>query len=242
MKLGKTAWYALGIGILVIAAIGLFMLYQQEAREQEWLNEDLAAAQAEVPKLAAERATLESTLTELEDNLAQATSRLKTAKATFPALVESIEYDEQLFKFAKDNELDIVIVIATEPSDEDIAVEVEDEDIEVEDEDIEVEDVTYFVTYFTVEVKGQIPESVFETEEGHKAYIDNTVDDILNFINTIATHRDFTTATIETVNMVIPEPLTEEELVELKESEEKMPEESMPSATINLVIYGYKGG
>ena len=235
MKLGKTSWYVLGIGILVIAAIGLFMLYQQEAREQEWLNEDLAAAQAEVPKLAAERATLESTLTELEDNLAQAISKLKTAKAAFPAMVESIEYDEQLFRFAKDNALDIVIVIATEPSDEDIAVE-------VEDEDIEVEDVTYFVTYFTVEVTGQIPESVFETEEGHKAYIDNTVDDILNFINTIATHRDFTTATIETVNMVIPEPLTEEELVELKESEEKMPEESMPSATINLVIYGYKGG
>ena len=231
MKLGKTSWYVLGIGILIIAAIGLFMLYQQESQEQEWLNEELAAAQTEVPKLASERANLESTLTELEDNLAQAISKLKTAKAVFPALVESIEYDEQLFKFAKDNELDIFIVTATEPGDNIVPVE-------VEDEDIEIEDVTYFVTYFNVEVKGQVPETVFGTEEGHKAYIDNTVDDILNFINTIATHRDFTTATMETVAIFIPEPLTEEELAELEE----MTEAEVPSATINLVIYGYRGG
>ncbi len=214
MKLGKMAWYALGIGILVIAAVGLFMLYQQEAQEQEWLNEELAAAQAEVPKLAAERATLESTLTELEDNLAQATSRLKTAKAAFPALVESIEYDEQLFRFAKDNALDIVIVTATEPSDNNVPVE-------VEDENIEVEDVTYFVTSFTIKVKGQVA-------------------DILSFINTIVTHNDFTTATVELVNIVVPKPLTEAEKEGL--TKEEITEREIPSATINLVIYGYKGG
>jgi hypothetical protein len=38
--------------------------------------------------------------------------------------------------------------------------------------------------------------------------------------------------------MVIPEPLTDKELAELEEITEK----EIPMATINLVIYGYKGG
>jgi len=213
MKLGKTAWIILVTGIFIIASASLYWLYLQEGPKQEQLNAQLSAVQAKIPKLAAERAHLESTLTELEDNLAQVTSQLKTAKAAFPALVESIEADELLFGIAEDWGLKITSLTASEPSD----LEVE---VEVEMEDIEVEDVTYLVTSFNIDVKGEVT-------------------DILNFIHTIVNHRDFDTATVELVNIVVPEPISEEEKEGL--TEEQIEEKEMPSATIKLVIYSYKG-
>jgi len=215
MKLSKIAWIILVIGIFVIASGSLYWLYLQEGPKQEELNEQLSAVQAKIPKLAAERADLESTLTELEDKLAQVTSQLKTAKAVFPAAVESIEVDELLFGIANDWGLEIITLTASEPSD----LEVE---VEVETEDIEVEDVTYLVTSFDVDVKGE-------------------VSDILNFIHTIVTHRDFDTATVEIVSIVIPDPVSEEEKAGLSEEEiEEREEMDTPSANIKLVIYSYK--
>lgn len=212
MKLGKTAWLILIVGVLVIALGSLYMLYRGQLAEQEQLNDALSLAQATVPKLAVDRANLESTLTELEDKLVQATSRLKTAKAAFPtSSVESIEVDELLFQIADAWDLDITSLTASEPGDEDIAVEVED---------IEVADVAYSVTPFTVAVKGEVT-------------------DILDFINAIVTHEDFITATVEAVNIMVPEPLTEEEKEDL--TEEEIAEKEKPSATIQLVIYSYRG-
>ena len=235
MKLSKTAWIILLAGIFIIAFASLYWLYLQEKNEQVELNAALAATQATLPKLAEQRASLESTLTELEDKLAQVTSQLKTTKAVFPASVQSIEVDELLFGMADDWDLEITSLTATEPHDQKVKVE-------VEDEDIEVEDITYLVTYFTVDVEGKAPESDFKTEEEYKAYIDKAVDDILNFIHTIVNHRDFDTATIELVNIVVPEPLSEKEKEELTEELIKEREEiEVPSATIQLVIYSYEG-
>lgn len=235
MKLGKTAWIILVTGIFIIASGSLYWLYLQERPKQEELNAQLSAVQATLPKLAEQRASLESTLTELEDKLVQVTSQLKTAKAAFPAAVESIEVDELLFGIANDWGLEIISLTASEPSD----LEVE---VEVETEDIEVEDITYLVTSFTVDVKGKAPESVFKTEEEYKAYIDKAVDDILNFIHTIVNHRDFDTATVELVNIVVPEPISEEEKEGLTEEQiEEREGIEVPSATIKLVIYSYKG-
>lgn len=234
MKLSKISWLILVIGIFVIAFGSLYWLYLQEGPKQNELSGQLSTVQARIPKLAAERANLESTLTELEDKLAQVTSQLKTAKVVFPAAVESIEVDELLFGIADDWDLEITSLTASEPSDLKVAVE-------VETEDIELEDVTYLVTSFTVDVKGKAPESDL-TEEEYKAYIDKAVDDILNFIHTIVTHRDFDTATIELVNIVIPEPLSEKEKEALTEEEiEKREGIKVPSATIKLVIYSYEG-
>ena len=196
MKLGKTAWLILGVGILVIALGSLYMVYRGQAEEQEKVNNSLSLAQATLSKLAAERANLESTLTEIENKLDQATSRLKPAKAAFPTSMESIEVDEQLFRIATiDWGLEVISLTASKPTDSAVKVEVGD---------TEVGEVIYFVTSFTIAVKGE-------------------VSDILDFINTIVTQDDFNTATIELVNI-------------------KVAESEKPSATIQLVIYGYKGG
>ncbi len=211
MKLTKTFWLILTIGVFVVAFAALYLIYLQQQRTQEPLDAALATAQTTLPKLTTERTNLENTLTELEDELVQAKSRLETAKALFPALVESIEVDELLFGFAHDWGLEIVRLTASEPGDETVPVEAQD---------VQVEDVAYVITSFTIEVKGQ-------------------VSDILNFVSTIATDEDFTTATVRLVNIVIPELLTEEEWQEL--SDEDREEKVSPLATINIVIYGYEG-
>ena len=201
MKLSRTAGLILGIGVFAIAFVSLYMVYLQQGREQQRLDDSLSLAQATLPTLVSERDDLESQLTQSESELAQAQSFLHEAKAKFDESVESIEYDEKLFDIADDCDLEITKLTASEPSDE----EVELTGSEASDE--EVESVTYSITSFTVEVEG-------------------TVAHILDFINTIATDEYFINATIELVKMEVPEP---------GEGKEK------PSATIDLIIYGYKG-
>jgi len=199
MKLSRTAWLILGIGVFAIAIGSLFWVYLEQRGEQQRLDDSLSVAQATLPTLVSERANLESQLSQSESELAQARSLLYEVKASFPESVESIEYDEALFDIADDCNLKITNLTASEPSDEEV------ESITYSDE--EVESVTYSVASFTVEVEGTVPH-------------------ILDFINTITTDEYFINATIERVDMQVPEP---------GEGKEK------PSATIDLIIYGYQG-
>ena len=195
MKLGKTAWLILGIGIFVIAFVSLYVVYLQQGREQQRLDDSLLLAQATLPTVVSERDNLENAL-------AQATSLLNAARSGFPDSVDSIRVDEKLFAIAKICDLKITKLTTSEPSDE------------------EVETVTYSVASFVVDVKGEVA-------------------DILDFINTIATDEYFTNTTVELVDIVVPEPLTEKEKRGL--TEDKIKEAEKPSATIDLIIYGYQG-
>ena len=231
MRLSRTAWLILIIGVFVIAIGTLYWLTVQEKREQEELSTALATTQATLPKLAERRAELEATLAELEEKLQQVTAQLKTGKAAFPDSTESIEVDELLFEISDEWGLHINSLDASEPSDMKVTVEAE--------EDVEVEDITYMVSSFTVVIEGEAVESAFTDEEDYKEYIDKTVDDILNFIHAVVTHEDFNSTTVELVDLQVPEPLVEEDSDE--DEEEVEAETEKPSATIELVIYSYQG-
>ena len=245
MRLSRTAWLILGIGIFAIALGSLYTVYLQQKGAQDELNTNLETAEGTLSDttlikegLESQLTNLESELTQLESELTQAISSLNSAKGRFPESVESIEYDELLFNFAHGYNLRITELIASEPGNEEVE-----------------EAITYSVTPFTVDVKGEVA-------------------GILDFINAIVTSEDFTCATAELVNINIPEPLTEaekeaikegltaeiieglaeEELTEeeredllwalteaLVEAEKEIEELEMPSASIRLVIYGYKG-
>ncbi len=216
MRLSKTAWLILGIGIFVIAFGSLFMVYSRQTGEQERLEDDLSAAQALWPQLISEREDLESQLAQLESQLTQATSSLSSSKARFPKSVQSIEYDEALFDIADECDLEIMELTASEPRDK------------------KVEDITYTTTTFEVVVRSkELPPS---TVDKFETYIDETVADMLEFINIIATGEDFTTATIELVNMEKLEPPDAEDL----EDADKAARRDMgPEATVQLIIYGF---
>jgi Tfp pilus assembly protein PilO len=144
-----------------------------------------------LPKVVSDRQAAEAELTQWQDKLAEATSLLAKSQAQFPGSAESIEYNEVLFEIADSCDLEVMSLTASEPSEK------------------KVEDVTYTVTTFEVEVRGE-------------------VDDILDFIHDIATREYFTGATVELVNIKVPEAEEEEEA-------------ELPTATISLVGYSYKG-
>jgi len=138
MRLSRTAWLILGIGIFAIAIGILCWVFLQQVQEQKGLNNSLSLAQATLPRVISERNDLESQLPQLESELAQAELLLNGVKARFPESVESIEYDETLFEIADDCVLKITGLIASEPGEE------------------EIEGITYTITSFTVDVEGTV--------------------------------------------------------------------------------------
>jgi hypothetical protein len=136
MRLSRTAWLVLGIGIFVIALATLYTVYSRQSSEQEELKKSLAGAQ--LPRLISQREALESQLTEQQSKLAEAQSSLSTAQASFPKLPASIDYDEVLSEIAHDYSLEVMSMAAAEPREK------------------KVEDVTYIVISFEVEVRGEV--------------------------------------------------------------------------------------
>lgn len=202
MKLSKTSWLILGIGILAIGVGGLYMLYSQQRQEQQRLDDRLAVAQMTLPTLVSEKEDSERQLTQLKNQLArleteltQAGSLLAEAAMSFPDSVESIEYGEALFQIADD--LEITRITTSPPTYK------------------EVEGVTLSVGSFMVNVVGDVA-------------------DILDFIDTIATHEDFLSTTVELVNIDIQEPPLEGE-------QEGLAEEAKSSAIVRLTVYGHTG-
>jgi len=225
MKFGKTAQIILAVGIFAVALIMLYRMNLQQEQEQEQLNMQLATSQGLLPKLTAEEEDLQSQLTQLNSNLAEATLSLGEAKGRFPSSVESIEYDEVLFELAYECDLDIISLVASEPADEEVEVE-----LEADEEDQEVDNVTYSVTFFEIEVQGKAATSTLETEAECKEYIYQTVADILSYFSAVASGDYFTTATAELVKISVPEPAIGEE-----------GEVEAASATIKLGVYSYEG-
>jgi hypothetical protein len=192
MKLSRTAWLILGIGVLVIALGSLYMVYSRQSSAQQELAASLSQARAREPKVISDREAAAAELTKGQNKLAEATSLLTKSQAQFPKSVVSIEYGEALWEIADACDLEVMKLTAAEPSNK------------------KVGDITFTVFSFEVKVRGE-------------------VDDILDFISDIARSEHFTAATVELVNIKVPEPPEEGE------------EPELPTATIRLVGYSYEG-
>jgi hypothetical protein len=210
MKIGKTALIVLGVGVFIIVFATLFVMYSGQSGEREQLNASLTKAQGVLPELLAEKADLESQVTQWESELDKAMMALSQSQGRFPKSVESIEYDEVLFKLAEQSGLMIVEITASEPS----------------EEVVKGTDITYDVSTFEVLVENA--ESPPATAGEFEVYIDETVDKVLEFIHLVVTTPDFDVATITVASIEGLEPPEE-----LEENEEG------PLATLELAIYGF---
>jgi DNA-binding protein YbaB len=224
MKLSRTVWIVLGVAVFIIGFVVLYMMYSRQITEQEQLKSRVASNQATFSKLVTEKENWQTQLVKLQSELAQRQSALTQANLTlsqaktgWPTSAESIEYDEKLFEMADAWKLDITIVTAAEPAEE------------------EVEDITFTVASFTVQVTGKPLETPFKEAKDYRDYLYDTVDDILAFVHTIVNDKNFASAGIELVNMQVPEPLTKEDIA-------GNAEQKSPTAKITLTIYTYKGG
>ena len=115
MKISKVTWFIVIIGIAIIGAVGLYMLYQDEMDEQDTLNDSIAAAQATLPTIIAERTSLEEQLAEIEVELAAAQALLTEAYTLFPEDVPSIYYGDVLFFWARTLDIRVTSFTATGP-------------------------------------------------------------------------------------------------------------------------------
>ena len=121
MKFSKLSWLILSIGIFIIGAVVLYVLYQQQTDEQDELNLNLTAANSSLPMLISESAALQSQLDALEAELAEALADLDAVEAELPKDIESSTYGDLLFDMAHDHnndygiDLDVWFFTATGP-------------------------------------------------------------------------------------------------------------------------------
>jgi hypothetical protein len=216
MKFGKTALLILGAGIFIIAFATMYYLHSGQVKEQARLTDRLAAAQSLLPKLLAEKEDWQGRLTQMEKKVTDASLSVNMSAARFPISVESFDYDAALFKTADDCGLQVLEITVPEPGEE-----------EIKDSNI-----TYSTTIFKVVVQSK--KSPPDTADSFENYVDETVANILKFIDAIATGEKFNVSSIEQVDMKNLKLLDAEELETIAEDRQ-----SWPQATIQLVIYGF---
>ncbi len=135
MKFSRITWLILGVGIFTIGAVGIYLIYQDEIEAQDQLNVSIAAAEATLPQIIAQKSDLEGRLAQLEDELAQAEAGFEEAVAKWPESIQSTYYGDLLFYWAKILDLRVTSFTSSEPT-------------------VMVEDgIIYEVTYFTVTVE-----------------------------------------------------------------------------------------
>jgi len=188
-------------GIIVIVLVGAGLLYMANNRalsRQDELNDAITTNQTILNSATAEKRVKEAEAAVLAQQLADAEQAL--AQVGFRDSAESIEYDGILFSIAKDTKLQITNLTATAP----LAMK--------------EGNTTYQLTTFTVSVTGITPSTIFSTGQDSASYIAGVVDNILAFVDAVANSADFDTATIQSVNISAPEPMTNEDVMQLIES------------------------
>jgi len=118
MKLSKTSWLLLTVGISAILGASLGLAYLQQAGERSRLEQELSAAQLQFDESSTEE--LSSQQEKLERRLVQAELGFKTAEARLSQPVESIETSDALFVIAEHYGVEITDVSSSTPTDEQV--------------------------------------------------------------------------------------------------------------------------
>ena len=106
LKLGKTSWLVLTVGILVIAFVGIGAARMQKVKEQYRLYEEFTVAEKRLTNLDLD--PLYSQHEELESRLSQATSKLETAKSKLSRPTGSIAASGALLGIADASGVELI--------------------------------------------------------------------------------------------------------------------------------------
>ncbi|MFC1916011.1 hypothetical protein ACFLW4_04875 [Chloroflexota bacterium] len=105
MKLGRTSWLIISIGIFIIILAGLGTIRFQQVNEQNQLIEKLALTQSKLKLIQPEQ--LSHRQEELEQQLPERTSQPETAKAILSQPIGIISISDILFELADANNVEI---------------------------------------------------------------------------------------------------------------------------------------
>lgn len=99
MKLSKTSWLLITIGIFVIALAGLSVVRSQQVQQQNQLSEELTSAELSLKGIQLEQLSYQRE--ELEKGLSLTTSQFEVARAMLSQPIESIAISSVLFDIAE---------------------------------------------------------------------------------------------------------------------------------------------
>jgi len=98
LKLSKTSWLILSIGIFIVVAAGLGLTRSQQLKEKGQLDEELSVVEKRLSKL--EVKDLREQQEELQGRLDESTIQLMAAKDSLRQPVESIDVTDEFFTVA----------------------------------------------------------------------------------------------------------------------------------------------
>ena len=99
MKLGKTSWIMLTIGVFAVAFVSLGVARSQQVSERNELGEQLSVAEARLDKVQLKE--LYARNEEFKEQLNQAVSQLEAAEDDLRQSIESIEVTDSVFEIAE---------------------------------------------------------------------------------------------------------------------------------------------
>lgn len=98
MRLSKTSWLFLLIGIFIIALVGLGAVRSKQVVQQRQLNQELVTAQVKLNGFQIDQLTQKKT--DLEKQLSQTLSQSETDRKLLSQPIDSIEIGNTLFRLA----------------------------------------------------------------------------------------------------------------------------------------------
>jgi hypothetical protein len=99
LKLSKTSWLILSVGIFIVILVALGLTRSQQLREQSRLNEELNIAEMRLNNLQVKY--LSEQQDELQKKLDESTVKLASAKDKLRQTIESIDVTDKFFAIAK---------------------------------------------------------------------------------------------------------------------------------------------
>jgi cell division protein FtsB len=227
MKISKITWIILGVVVLGVVFFLLYMMYSKQLQEQDQLKSQISANQANVAQLVSQQQKYQSQLTALKadidqknqavDNANKVLASARSAWTSDNVNAQSIENEEKLFSLADGWNLAVTVTTGTETVTKSI------------------QEINFMNTVFTVTVTGQPVATGFTEVVDYQTYIYSKVNDILGFLDALVRDSSFSTASIDLVNLTVPEMPTKESLVDTGINI------IQPIATVNITIYTYEG-
>jgi uncharacterized membrane-anchored protein YhcB (DUF1043 family) len=112
LKLSKTGWLILGVGVLIFVLAGLGITRSQQAKEQDRLDDELEMSQTSLANM--QIADLQEQLADLEQIAAQEQAEFDLAANMLDQTVISVDVTDEFFSIASTCGV-IIINISTSP-------------------------------------------------------------------------------------------------------------------------------
>jgi hypothetical protein len=194
MKSNKMLQIILVVLVVVFLAAGWFIYSANsgELKKQTQLKNTLSQSQTIYKNGLTQKAALENTGVDLANQLAAAKALL--AAAHFRSSAESIDYDGLLYALAGAANVHINSLTASAPA------------------AITEGTTVYQAATFTLSVTGLPPNKIFASAAADSAYLSAVVGNIQALLDSIAASPDFDTATIQSVNISSPPPMTDSDI------------------------------